>query len=216
MRLVLSIFIFIGFIGCSVAQVANDCYQKTQSKSDLKKLESVMCIPKGYYIVDVYEEDLNRDGRVDKVTEWFKDKLSNGDTTFHSIYFQEQDSTFRHFTTYNNLAQLYFDLQSQSSDVVLEDSLLNEVKFRYQYYGGLPTFYDGGFSVEFYTDAAGYKKLFFEFSNKRKDFLLIKEQDWLAPRTATWTEGKQLENEITYTEKEGISAKDFNILEYLE
>lgn len=216
MRLVLSIFISIGFIGCSVAQVANDCYQKTQSKSDLKKLEPVMCIPKGYYIVDVYEEDLNRDGRVDKVTEWFKEKLSNGDTTFYSIYFQEQDSTFRHFTTYNNLAQLYFDLQSQSSDVILEDSLLNEIKFRYQYYGALPTFYDGGFSVEFYTDAAGYKRLFFEFSNKRKDFVLIKEQDWLSPRTATWTEGKQLENEIIYTEKEGISAKDFNMLEYLE
>lgn len=201
---------------CALAQMDNNCYQKTQSKSDIKKLEPVMCVPKGYYIVDIYEEDLNGDGRVDKVTEWFKEKLSNGDTTFHSIYFQERDSTFCHFATYNNLAQLYFDLQSQSSDVILEDSLLNEIKFRYQYYGGLPLFYDRGFSVEFYTDAAGYKKLFFEFSNERKAFILRKEQDWLAPRTATWTEGEQLENEITYTEEEGISAKEFNILEYLE
>ena len=216
MKVVLSIFVLICFSSCSVAQVANSCYQKTQSKSDIRKLEPIMCVPKGYYIVDIYEEDLNGDGRVDKVTEWFKEKLSNGDTTFHSIYFQEKDSTFRHFETYHNLAQLYFDLESQGSDVILEDSLLNEIKFRYQYYGGLPTFYSGGFSVEFYTDAAGYKKLFFEFSNERKNFVLRKEQDWLAPRTATWTEGEQLENEITYTEEEGISAKDFNMLEYLD
>ena len=74
---------------CALAQMDNNCYQKTQSKSDIKKLEPVMCVPKGYYIVDIYEEDLNGDGRVDKVTEWFKEKLSNGDTTFHSIYFQD-------------------------------------------------------------------------------------------------------------------------------
>lgn len=29
MRLVLSIFIFIGFLGYSMAQVTKDCYQKT-------------------------------------------------------------------------------------------------------------------------------------------------------------------------------------------
>ncbi|MBL6445378.1 hypothetical protein JMN32_03610 [Fulvivirga sp. 29W222] len=216
MKSTLLIVILVSFQMCTIAQVADSCYQKTQSKSDVEKLEPIMCIPNGYYIVDVYEEDLNADGRVDKVTEWFKEKLNNGDTTFHSVYFQMRDSSFSHFATYDNLTQLYFDLHSQSTDVMLEDSILNEIKFKYQSYGDLPTFYNGGFSVEFYTDAAGYKRLFFEFSNGRSDFVLRKEQDWLAPQTSTWTEGEQLEEEVIYSEEEGISVKNFKILEYLE
>ena len=216
MKSILFIFILINYLSSSFAQDTDKCFQKTQSKSDIKKLEPIICIPEGFHIVDIYKKDLNKDGKIDKVAEWFKEDLSNGDTIFHSIYFQEMDSTFTHFGTYGNLSQLYFDIHSQSNDVVLEDSLLNEIKFSYQYYGGLPTFYEGGISIEFYTDAAGYKKLFFEFSSNKNDFILRKEQDWLAPRTATWTEDEKLENEIIYDVQEGISIKDFNMLEYLE
>lgn|SRR5690554_3747436 len=127
-----------------------------------------MCIPKGYHIVDIYEEDLNGDGREDKVAEWFKEKLSNGDTTFHSIYFQEPDSTFRHFTTYNNLAQLYFDLQSQDSDVILEDSFLNEIKFRYHTMVDCPRSMTELFRWSFIQMQRVIKSCFSSFQTKEK------------------------------------------------
>lgn len=215
MRLgVLSIFILVCFSNCSVAQVADSCYQKTQSKSDFKRLESIMCIPKGYHIVDIYEKDLNKDGRIDKVTEWFKEELSNGDTTFHSIYFQNQDGTFRHFITYNNLSSLHFDLESQSRDVNLEDSLLNEIKHRYMYYDDLPEFTDNGILISFYVDAVEKKKLFYVYSEARNDFILRKEESWLAPVTDQYD--RELLNEATYSEQEGMLLTNFRMLEYLE
>lgn len=65
------------------------------------KLDSAICIPNGYHITDIYDDaDLNNDGRKDKVVRYQKVKLSDGDTTYYSLYTQKKD---HNLSLYKNL-----------------------------------------------------------------------------------------------------------------
>lgn len=192
--------------------ILNNCYQKTVSNSDLKKLESNMCIPNGYIISRVILIDINGDGLNDKIIRWYKEGRKNGDTTFHSFFIQE-NTEYRPFATYNNLTTIYFDEKSQGLETSLEDSTLNAIKNKYNYYGILPEFFEGGFIVKFYIDAVEEKKMFFTFSKSRDTFVLTKEQNWFAPMKEPDTE--KLMKEVTYPENEGLDIKTFNMLDYL-
>ena len=94
----------------SVAQ-HTDCNRAVWFNRFTNLLPKEVCIPKGnYHITQVHERtDINEDGLEDFIFEWNKNPLQDGDTLYVTIYAQNQDSTFSHFRTFNNLYPIYFE-----------------------------------------------------------------------------------------------------------
>ncbi|PGH37825.1 MAG: hypothetical protein CRN43_18855, partial [Candidatus Nephrothrix sp. EaCA] len=94
----------------SVAQ-HTDCNRAVWFNRFTNLLPKEVCIPKGnYHITRVYERaDINEDGLEDFIFDWNKKTLQDGDTLYVTIYAQNQDSTFSHFRTFNNLYPIYFE-----------------------------------------------------------------------------------------------------------
>jgi len=108
-----SILLGLIIIACGAVSVAQhtDCNRAVWFNRFTNLLPKEVCIPKGnYHITRVYERtDINEDGLEDFIFDWNKKTLQDGDTLYVTIYAQNQDSTFSHFRTFNNLYPINFE-----------------------------------------------------------------------------------------------------------
>ncbi|MEZ4974052.1 MAG: hypothetical protein R2820_12135 [Cyclobacteriaceae bacterium] len=193
----------------------DSCNQKTPFSFVKKRLSAEICVPLGYVIVSIEEIDINLDGLNDKIVKYYSDyPRQSGDSTFFSLYSKEPNGSFRFLRTYGNLASIYFTLQDQDKELVLNDSSLNSIKNRYQYFGNEPRFIGGEVIISFYVDAAKYLKMFFAYSEKDIDYRLARKETWFAPRTSTWEGDEKLIDTMEY-EKDSLLLRDFDMLDYL-
>jgi len=96
--------------GVSIFAQNPNCNRDVWIKQDEKRIPHGICIPKGYFISYIYEmTDVNDDGFLDFIFKWRRPKLQDGDTLYMTIYAQNQDSTFSHFRTFNNLYPINFE-----------------------------------------------------------------------------------------------------------
>jgi len=117
-------------ISITIAQEVN-CNRNTWIKQDETKLPKEVCIPKGYFISNIYEStDINDDGLLDFIFKWRRPELHDGDTLFVTIYTQNPDSTFSFFRTFSNLYPIYFN--SYSLDYIPKDERLKSIHKKYQ------------------------------------------------------------------------------------
>jgi hypothetical protein len=192
---------------CASAQSAiSNCTRTVRYLSLKSKLDSSICVPKGYQIMDIINVDLDGNGYADKVVKWHKIKLSDGDTTYFSIYRGEKPSGFSLFKTLDNLSPLYFKNYEAPSGMTYYDS----IKFLYYY----PTlnevnFSTGMISLKFYVDAANVRKLLFNYSQKDNTWILSREIGWLSP-----IQNNSSKELFDRKPNEPISIDTFDILGY--
>lgn len=183
------------------------------------KLDSVICIPNGYHITDIYDDaDLNNDGRKDKVVRYQKVKLSDGDTIYYSLYTQKKDINLNLYKKLGNLEPLYF--KSYEFEDKTGNEFYDSIKTKYSY----PTlseveFETNSINLTFYTDAATVKKLFFTYSSKEKTWILTREIQWLVPPKNYEGDEKLDENgrklEYDRAAEQQIRIEDFDMLKYI-
>ncbi len=175
------------------------------------KLDSVICIPDGYQIMQINNDsDLTDDGRKDKAVRWQKIKLIDGDTIYYSIYVGKASGNWRLYKRLNNLKPLYFknyDFESKTGN-----ELYDSIKTNYSY----PTMSDVEFvtnsiNLTFYTSAVTIKRLFFTYSLKDRTWILTREIQWFAP-TRYEDDRKQ---EYDRVPENSMRIDDFDILKYI-
>jgi len=214
-RLYYIIALMLYFNNCSTAQKPN-C-NKTLRYSNLKsKMDSAICIPQGYQIMQIYDADLNNDGYSDKAIRWQKIKLSDGDTVFYSIYLRNKKNKLSYYKGLSNLEPLYFKNYEANTSNKFYDS----IKLIYSY----PTlsvvdFSSGTITTEFYTEDTLLKKLFFTYSSKEKTWILTREMQWFVPPKSYEGDEKLDENgrklEYDRVAEQSIHVEDFDILKYI-
>lgn len=107
------------------------CNRSVWIKSWEKELPKEVCIPEGYIISHIFDlVDINDDGLIDFIFKWRKNNLQNGDTMYVTIYLQNQDGTYEHFRTFNNLYPIYF--KSYDLDYVPKDTSLISIHKKYE------------------------------------------------------------------------------------
>lgn len=192
----------------------NNCNRKTPFKSVERKIDSVMCIPKGNIIVSIEEVDIDDMGGNDKILRWFNDYPRNdGDTTYHSLYLSK-DGKINFYKTYDNLLPLYFELKTLSADVVLKDSALNEIKSIYvNPHSSTVKFEKGLIVIEFQLAAVEYQKLYFSFFKRRDTFVLTKAEYYFADSPNGLS--RKLERTETYELEKSLDLEDFNYLDFI-
>jgi hypothetical protein len=201
-------FLFVGTWSCSHGQ-RFQCNQDVRFSSLKNKLDSSICVPKGYIITRIDNKwDLNNDSLKDKVVSWQKVKLSDGDTIFYSIYTSGKDGTVHHYKTLGNLEPLFFTNYSTHSGNKLYDSL----KVLYSY----PTlseveFMTNTISILFYTEATTVKKLFFTYSLSQKTWVLTREIQWFTPSQLADERKKEKDS----APEVAIKIDEFDLLKYI-
>lgn len=193
---------------CASAQPSAECNRTLRYNFLKSKLDSGICIPNGYQIMEIYETDLNDDGLTDKVLRWQKIKLLDGDTIFYSIYTKMNDGTLRLFKKLDNLEPLYFNNYFSKSGETFYDS----IKSIYSY----PTTSEVEFntktiSLKFYIDAATVKKLFFTYSTQEKTWILTREIQWFAPMQNK----EDHKQDYDRASKTPMRIDDFDMLKYI-
>ena len=112
------------------AQVT-DCNQTVWSAYDAEKIPKNICLPNGYEFLYIHSStDVNGDGLNDFIFNWDKVTMLDGDTTFVSVYIQNQDSTYSHFRTFSNLFPIYF--KSYKYDYIPQDTILIPLLRKYE------------------------------------------------------------------------------------
>jgi len=202
-------FVLMVLYGCASAQsIKSNCNQTLRYLSLKSKLDSTMCIPRGYQIMDIINVDVDDNGYPDKVVKWQKIKLSDGDTTFFSIYSGHANGEFLFHKTFNNLYPLYFkDYEAKSSN-----QFYDSIKFLYYY----PTLSEVNFSVgtitlKFYVDAANVRELVFHYMQENKSWLLSREIGWIAPIQNNTDPKKNYDRKPS----KSMLIENFNMLEYI-
>jgi hypothetical protein len=193
-------------------ELDTNCNRTVGSDWLAKDLPKEICIPNGYLISyhrNRYPTDVNEDGLNDYIFSWNKYPISDGDTVFISIYFQQPDSSYKYFTTFDNLYPIQF---RSSTYRQVKDERLKHIFF---IYSGYPmkelTFNNDKIIINLIDGSAGSHAgliLTYQFNKERNDWFLVKQESWF-----------QLENtEVTdLGEPEpNQSIRDFNYLKYLE
>lgn len=202
-------------IGCVFGQDnQQSCNRKTPFRSLEKKIDSVICIPDGNIIVNLFEVDIDAKGGKDKIIKWFNEyPRVDGDTTFFSIYLHSEEG-LKFYKTYSNLAPIYFEMKSLSYDVVLEDSTLNELKSIYiNPHSSVVKFGKGEIVLEFQLAAREYQKLFFVFYKPNETFVLTKAEYYFSDRADGLY--KELINVDIFKLEEGLEIEKFDYLDFI-
>lgn len=204
---------------CSLAQKPEQKCNRSVSYNRLKsKLDSSICLPKGYHITDIYDKnDLNSDGRNDKIIKWQKIEIIDGDTILYSMYAKQKDSTFSFFRTFRNLEPLYFT----NYDVPTGDKILDSVKSIYFYPGRtIVEFETNTIKVTLYTEPVAFKELYFTYSPKEMTWILTREKQWLVPPKNYEGDEKLDENgrklEYDRAPDQPMRVEDFDMLKYID
>lgn len=213
------IFLILPFIcNCSLAQQPN-CNRAVRVNHLKSKLDSSICIPIGYQIIDIYDDvDLNSDKFEDKIVRWQRTKLVDGDTIYYSIYITGKDGKLQFYRRLDNLRPLYF--KNYEYHYKTGNKFYDSIKTNYSY----PTlteveFENNTISIVFYTEAATIKKLFFTYSPKEKTWILTREMQWLVPPKNYEGDEKLDENgrklEYDRTPNQPMRIDDFDMLKYI-
>ena len=80
-----------------------DCNKTVNFKKFSSLLPKDFCMPIGFWVVDVFIEDINGDDLKDKMIEYYKKDWKCEDTVFLAVYFARNDSTYRYMKTFTNL-----------------------------------------------------------------------------------------------------------------
>lgn len=104
------IFLITVLSGFSQDSLIVECNRSVKISSFLKKMPNEVCLPKGnYQVTHIFENtDINEDGYDDFIFKYSKYPLTDGDTSYISVYTQNSDSSFSFFRTFDNLYPLYF------------------------------------------------------------------------------------------------------------
>ena len=201
-------------LGCLLnckAQQPENCNRKVNFKKLERILPEKFCMPDGYKVYSIIDTiDITDDKITDKIIEWERSKSRDGDTTFVSIYKQNNDSTFSFLVTLNNLYTQYFESNDLSYKVA--DPKLQKIKSMYIYpnYNRVE-FTRNTIKVGFFLDAGGGADLYFVFDKIRQNWFLSKEVFWTGdgiriPQTIDKERKPKYEMKIT----------DFNMFKYME
>lgn len=199
----------------SLAQDSN-CNKALRFNHLKAKLDSSICIRNGFYITDIYlEMDLNKDEFNDKVVRSQRINLLEADTIIYSVYFQNEKGQYEFYKDFYNLLPTYFSNYAMTGNKVYDS-----IKSLYSY----PTmaeveFETNSINLQFYTDAATMKKIFFTYSIKEKTWMLIREIQWFVPPKSY--EGDELLDEngrkLEYDRVPDhlLRIEDFDMLKYI-
>jgi hypothetical protein len=166
-------------------------------------------VPDRYEITDIQDDvDLNGDGLKDKIVQWQKINIADGDTVTHAIYKQSKDGSFILYKNLNNLLPLYF----KNYDVKSADARLESIRSAYVYpVKSIVEFKNRTIELTFYTEDTTLKKLIFVFQNTKETWVLSRELQWFAP--TEWKEDRKLE--YNRQVESAIPVENFSMLTYL-
>lgn len=199
---------------CSLAQQSK-C-NKTLRYSHLKsKLDSSICVPLGYHIINIYEADLNGDAGVDKIVRYQKVNLSDGDSILYAIY-KNTRGQFIFLKIFSNLRPLYF----KNYDVKSGNKFYDSLKRLYFYPNHTSVeFFTSTIEISLYTDPATIKKLSFTYSAEEDTWILSREIQWFVPPKNYEGDEKLDENgrklEYDRAPETPLRIEDFDMLKYI-
>lgn len=195
---------------CACAQKKDDtCNRRVRYKRLASKLDSSICVPDTHEITDLEDEvDLDGDGLKDKIVQWQKINIADGDTVIHAIYKQSKDGGFVLYKSLTNLLPLYF----KNYDVKSADARLESIRSAYVYpVKSIVEFKNKTIELTFYTEDTTIKKLIFVFQNTKETWVLSRQLQWFAP--TEWKEDRRLE--YNRQAKSAMPIENFNMLTYI-
>jgi hypothetical protein len=197
----------------ALGQVANDCNQDTQFKRFKQFLPTDFCMPPGFIVYDVFEEndvDLNLDGYPDRLIKYYRKKWSCADTVFLSVYFMQKDSTFKLAKTFKNL---YTPLVESFSDLTwLVKNCQQDNMSEYAWENIMwVRFANGLIIVPFAVDLSTGFDFYFSYDVNRKNWFLTKEHRWTIPDGGF----ERIYDKDAVSTTENLSIDNFRINKYL-
>ncbi len=189
------------------------CNRTVNFKEYSSLLPEGFCMPEGYWAVDIYEADVNKDEKQDRIIKYYKKNWNCGDTIFLSVYFSKNDSTYKFIKTFSNL---YTPLIRESMDIpwILENCVMPDSVARYAWQNSMWLLFENGFIiVPFAVDLWTGYDFYFEYDKVRKNWYLTKQQEWFIP-DGEYERKYAPDSKIDKVEN-GICIDDFRIKDYL-
>ncbi len=193
----------------------SDCNRAVNFKEYTLLLPNDFCMPKGYTVIDVYNEDVNSDGKADRLIEFSKKEWKCGDTTFLAIYFGEELSKFKFIKTLSNLyvpIVKEFDLEWLIKNCPISDSIS-----RYAWPNqGMIKFKKGQIIVPFAVNLEKGLDFYFEYDKTRENWYLKYQQEWYRIDYNLSTEiGYSPDSKLQKVDN-GLCIDDFKIKNFLK
>jgi len=191
----------------------SDCNRTVNFKEYLSRLPSNFCMPNGYSVARIFNEDINADGIMDRLIKYYKIDWKCADTIFLAVFFGETDTTFTHYKTYSNLytpmvEQSFKDIEwlvnNCKDDFISLYAWDNQMWLRFS---------KGQILIPFAVNLWNGYDFYFTYDTSRKNWYLTQKQKWIIPDV----EHEMKYEQVSIPEKveNGICIDDFRIKNYL-
>jgi hypothetical protein len=209
--ILLSVLLLQFYSGCS--QSTDTCNKTTNYKKFESLLPKDFCMPDGYWVVDVFDADINNDERKDRLIKYYRKDWKCADTVFLAIYLSENNSALKYEKT---LANLYTPMVREFTDLEwlvknCADKYISQYAWDNQMW---VRFEKGQIIVPFAIDLWNGLDFYFEYDPRRKNWYLSKQRKWFIPEgeyEIKYAPDSQIESVVN-----GKSIDDFKIKDYLQ
>ncbi len=192
----------------------SDCNRAVNFNEYLLLLPNDFCMPKGFTVIDIHSEDVNGDGKEDRLIEFSKKEWKCGDTTFLAIYFGEENSNFKYIKTLSNL---YVPIVERfDSEWLIKNCPIPDSISRYDWPNqGMVKFKKGQIIVPFAVDYSKGLDFYFEYDKERENWYLQYKQEWYRKDFNHSTEIEYWPENKVEKVNNGLCIDDFKIKNYL-
>lgn len=209
----LLVFILLKFNLLISQNINNDCNREVNYKKYSSLLPEGFCMPEGYWVVDVFEADINKDEMKDRIIKFYKKNWTCEDTIFLIVYFRENDSTYKFIKRLSNLytpmvrdyVNLEWLVKNCSDEYISQYAWQNSMWLRFE---------KGFIIVPFAVDLWNGLDFYFEYDTIRKNWYLTQKQSWYIPDGEY--EKKYLSDSKIEKVEDGICIDAFRIKDYLQ
>lgn len=183
------------------------CNRDSKTPQLAKRIPASICLPTGYnFIFDYPFMDINGDSIKDKIIEWARNPLNDGDTIFISVYIGDKESNWKLLKTFKNIYPVFF--HSYNYEYKLNKKLSN---IRARYHGNNPLenlkFQNDLIELQFKTEENINIINYYKYKKEVNNWILIRQKE-----IDVTTEFKILRDEIP---QELQTIDNFNYLDYL-
>jgi hypothetical protein len=205
----------IAFLTCSQlsCQTLTQCNREVNYQSSISKLPEDFCMPQGFLVVDIMEEDISNDGVIDRAIKYRKKNWHCGDTVFLSIYLGLDNAQFLFSKTLSNL---YTPLIRESLDTewILNNCDMPDSIARFTWDNGAWVhLVKGCIVVPFAVDLWNGVDFYFDFNKKLNNWVLKKSQNWEIDDGGY---ERMYLNKNEYKLEREMPIDDFRIVKYLK